>query len=1557
MARQIKIEILGDAPTFRRALRKTEGDVRTFTVRVSKMKGSVKVDANTRDFDKAVVRVKGSVASLSGKKVSIAFGGNIDRGEIAHKAEAVAKSIHPEIKVKLKADVSQGQKALKGFGNSVKNFNKTFLTLGNVVKLLKFPAIIAGANAAAGAVIALGAGAIEAAAGIGQLVGVLPAVGVIGLAVAQGAGVLKLAFGGIGPALKAAGTDAKAYETAMKKLPPAQRAMVRTLVPFKLELINLKRIASTDILPGLRIGMKALTPLFRNIRTVIGATAHELGGLIAAGGRLLGSGPFRKDFLTIGKGNVAIIHEMGKAGLALVDVFRNIFVTAQPLALVIAQMIRGWAEGLKDFFASARASGALTAFFARTRVALSLVVDAIGRFSHALGPIFKAALPGGFKFLTLLRNGAAAFDRWTHSARGTAVIANTFKQSNTVLAALGRLVISIVKNFSFLGGVISTSGLVGIIDKIATVGVPAFARLAKNTGGTFLKNLVDIGINLTRIFAVIGGNSGVLTGFVHSLALITGALASIIEKNAGFGTFLTATVALAAIGNQTGITALAGAFFKLGTQATVIGALNANTRALSGGVAQAGAGTRLLGGAMKFLTSPMGIVALVVAALAIGFVVLFRKSKGFHDFIIGALRAIAGAAIAFWAAVKPTLVDSWHRISDAATQAWHAIQPGLSQLANVIRVNVLPALRAFAGIFARDIAPVLAVIARVYLRALVVEFQIAIRVIGILARVLITGLVIGIRIAVGTIRSFILVIRGIVVAVSAAISGVRRAAPAIAGAFVAVKNAIVSVYHQISAATVAAWRAITSYISGRVGDIFNRVRSAYVATKNVVVSVYNQVKGATVAAWNAVFNFISHRIGDIFNRVRSGYVATKNTIVAVYNQVKSATVAAWNAVWNFISHRVGDIFNRVRSGYVATKNVIVAIYNQVKNATVAAWNAVWNFISHRIGDIFNRVRSGYVTMKNTVVSVYGQIKNATASAWNWIFRFISDKVGAIFNRVRGGFGGMFNTVRNIGSRIVGAVLGMARGIVGWINKVLNGINTVGKHFGVKIRPIDGFAEGGAVRGPGTGTSDSVLARVSKGEHIWTAREVKAAGGQKAVAQLREAYVRPSTAHKQRGPTVTGYQEGGPVVNINLIQKAARAAGLGFPGFASGGPAALAWAKQQRGKPYIWGGVGPRGYDCSGFMSAILNVIRGQNPYRRDFTTHNFTGRNNVAGLKPGSGGMFDVGITNAGVGHMAGTLMGVNVESSGSGRGVRVGGGARGAGAGMFNMHYTLGGTGGGGVPSNPFTTLVGLLRKLHIPDIGKIGGGGLIGDVVRGAAKKLVTGAFGSAKNTVGKWIANALKAVGSFFGKFFHGPGNIGKWISAAENITHTPANWGPAIARRIQFESGGNPNAQNNTDINARRGQNARGLMQVIPATFARYHQAGTSSNIFDPVANIAAALNYIKARYGSIFRIDPPRGGYKKGGPVDLKNGMPMVPGFAKGGIFTKPSVIGVGERGPEAVVPLDRGFGSVNVNVAAGAVVVNGTNLSSGELEIAIEGGLARYATTHATKKRRGGRRA
>jgi phage-related protein len=92
------------------------------------------------------------------------------------------------------------------------------------------------------------------------------------------------------------------------------------------------------------------------------------------------------------------------------------------------------------------------------------------------------------------------------------------------------------------------------------------------------------------------------------------------------------------------------------------------------------------------------------------------------------------------------------------------------------------------------------------------------------------------------------------------------------------------------------------------------------------------------------------------------------------------------------------------------------------------------------------------------------------------------------------------------------------------------------------------------------------------------------------------------------------------------------------------------------------------HNCSGLMSAIESVIRGEKPHRR-WATGSFSGSSGPAGWVRNLNSPFMIGITNAGVGHTAGTIGGMNVESSG-GAGVHMGKSARGYNDPLFTSRW-----------------------------------------------------------------------------------------------------------------------------------------------------------------------------------------------------------------------------------------------------------------------------------------------
>ncbi|PKU90765.1 Transglycosylase SLT domain-containing protein [Bifidobacterium pseudolongum subsp. globosum] len=148
-----------------------------------------------------------------------------------------------------------------------------------------------------------------------------------------------------------------------------------------------------------------------------------------------------------------------------------------------------------------------------------------------------------------------------------------------------------------------------------------------------------------------------------------------------------------------------------------------------------------------------------------------------------------------------------------------------------------------------------------------------------------------------------------------------------------------------------------------------------------------------------------------------------------------------------------------------------------------------------------------------------------------------------------------------------------------------------------------------------------------------------------------------------------------------------------------------------------------------------------------------------------------------------------------------------------------------------------------------------------------------------VGAW-ADSIKAKLGFgkggapaaggTGGQYHGAvgGGVEQWRGTVLRVLkelHQPASWADTVLRRMNQESGGNPNAINNWDSNAAAGIPSQGLMQTIPPTFSAYAGPYASRGITDPLANIYAGCNYAINRYGSLAGMNRP-GGYRDGGII-------------------------------------------------------------------------------------------
>lgn len=418
-------------------------------------------------------------------------------------------------------------------------------------------------------------------------------------------------------------------------------------------------------------------------------------------------------------------------------------------------------------------------------------------------------------------------------------------------------------------------------------------------------------------------------------------------------------------------------------------------------------------------------------------------------------------------------------------------------------------------------------------------------------------------------------------------------------------------------------------------------------------------------------------------KVLAGWVRwlLNKTVKPVWSGIVSASRSAYDRGikpvfdgWKRILRGMGDVFK-------SAVNAIKKQWDRVKNIAKIP-------VAFVVDTVYNR---GLVGVWNKVASAFGAPKLKKFSFASGgvmpgytpgrdVHKFISPTGGQL--ELSGGEAIMRpEFTRAVGSGFVGSLNSLARsrgaqGVKAALAPVLGGNPRTPTDRSLPysrggVYPVQRFADGG-IFGWIKKTASSA---VGAGSDAWNAIKKTASWLKDSLAASARAGVRRvvDPLLKSFPGMDTGFGRMIRRIPTKMIDAlfgyAKKSDDKGAGGI--GGPridAALRWARTQAGKPYQWAGNGNPSWDCSGFMSAIESVIRGQRPHRR-WATMAFSGKTAPPGWVYHGNSAFKIGITNAGVGHTAGTLGKTNVESRG-GDGVIVGPRARGYKAPLFNSWY-----------------------------------------------------------------------------------------------------------------------------------------------------------------------------------------------------------------------------------------------------------------------------------------------
>lgn len=763
-----------------------------------------------------------------------------------------------------------------------------------------------------------------------------------------------------------------------------------------------------------------------------------------------------------------------------------------------------------------------------------------------------------------------------------------------------------------------------------------------------------------------------------------------------------------------------------------------------------------------FFMGPIGLFILVWKHWDVIWGGIKATALAVWDWLKSAWSTTVGAILDAWNAVTGPIRDSWNKIwpelKDAAMNVWAALSAAWNVLWTVMKTIWDAFWGTFGGTFKTAWSGLTATATATWkflTDAWALVWAVIQGVFSTAWAVLSGAWSVGWSVLTGTAQIAWAVLTGAWKVIWSVVTGIWNTFYAtfsaiFSGAWQVIVAIATGIWNVIKAAWNALWDVVTAIFLTFLAIFTGHWGKAWTAIQQAAQSIWNVI----TTAWNAFLNVLTTAlqafVGVIQAVWNAFWAAVQNTAQTFWNAIKnlfSVTLTAiqnlWNTVWNAVKTIFQTVVNAIVSIATAWWSAFRSGINAFLTAVQSAWSTVWSAIRSFFTGVVNGLVTTATGLWNTIRTIFSAGSTWLLNTfWNPVSNFFTKTIPGAFDAGAKALGTAWDKIKKLVRDPIQAVVNVV-----YNNGIVKLWNAVAGVFGAsKLSSFNlpAFKKGGPT---GSGSSQGFAAIVHPGEHVWTAEEVRAAGGHEDVAKLR-ALALDRSSHRIRvmGTADQTYDDGGGIFGkiggaiggvtsaiggaigdvvgklkdvvlggvykvisgpVHAAVSAAQAAVRGLTPAGSGirdlgeaipkkvgdtvlswiknkdvspdgggGPvaggsvkAALAWARTQAGKPYVWGGVGPGGYDCSGFMSAIENVIQGRNPYRRLWATGAFSGGSAPSGWKRSATAPFMVGITNAGVGHTAGTLNGVNVESRG-GQGVVIGSSARGAHNGLFTSWY-----------------------------------------------------------------------------------------------------------------------------------------------------------------------------------------------------------------------------------------------------------------------------------------------
>lgn len=339
-------------------------------------------------------------------------------------------------------------------------------------------------------------------------------------------------------------------------------------------------------------------------------------------------------------------------------------------------------------------------------------------------------------------------------------------------------------------------------------------------------------------------------------------------------------------------------------------------------------------------------------------------------------------SIAIWNAIKNgvmAIIRVWFTMMKASftmwkaviTAVWNAIKTVSIAIWNSIKNSVLAIIRAFIARAKAIIGGLKAFVTSAWnvIKSVSIRVWNAIKnsVIGA-----VRALSNGVRKIIGALRSWIIAawnyIKNKVVALAKALgAGVKRA-------FISLSGIVKKIFTGIRNFTVKVWTYIKNKVIALAKGLYNGVKRAFTGTWNFVKRVFNNIKNFSVKVWSYIKNKVISFAKSLYNGVKRNFTSTWNITKAIFGKLRGWLTKTWKNIKNSVVNYAKNLWSGVKNTWNRLKSGTSSTFSRVKSDTISKWKGIKNSVTGLAKSLWSSVRNTFRNMASGLKTLIGRIK-------------------------------------------------------------------------------------------------------------------------------------------------------------------------------------------------------------------------------------------------------------------------------------------------------------------------------------------------------------------------------------------------------------------------------------------------------------------------------------------------------------------------------------------------------------------------------------------------------